>query len=307
MEPKVAILLGTCNGQFFIEDQLDSLANQTFENWVLIVSDDASSDETLEIIKQKTATWPNGKVTIRQGPLAGFSKNFLSMACDQSIVANYYAFCDQDDIWLPGKIEEAIRHIKANENITTPFLYCSRTAYVQDTLTPYAYSPLFTQKKEFRNALFQNIAGGNTMVFNNAAKKLIERVGVPNVVFHDWWLYQLISGVGGSIYYDEAPLILYRQHDDSIIGGETALGIIHQLWRLFRGDYKESTNIHLNALHKASSYLASDSQEVLNDLTKLKQSRSIIDRIRIIKRLGVHRQSRIDTWGLRIAAVLGLI
>ena len=96
--PLVAILMGTMNGARFLPEQLDSLAAQTHQNWVLIASDDGSTDDTLGILKAYQAKWPTGKLIIKEGPKQGFCVNFLSMACDPSIQADYYAFCDQDDV-----------------------------------------------------------------------------------------------------------------------------------------------------------------------------------------------------------------
>lgn len=109
--PLVAILLCTYNGARFLAEQLESLEYQTHQNWVVIASDDGSTDLTLEILQQYQAKWPSGKLTIRGGPQKGFSQNFLSLACDPEIKANYYAFCDQDDVWLPEKLEIAVGNI----------------------------------------------------------------------------------------------------------------------------------------------------------------------------------------------------
>jgi glycosyltransferase involved in cell wall biosynthesis len=113
--PLVAILMGTKNGQRFLAEQLDSLIAQTHQNWVLIASDDGSTDDTLRILKAYQAKWPEGKLIIKEGPKRGFCTNFQSMACDPSIRADYYAFCDQDDVWLPTKLDVALTNIIANQ------------------------------------------------------------------------------------------------------------------------------------------------------------------------------------------------
>ena len=179
--PLVAILLCTYNGARFLAEQLDSLEAQTHQNWVVIASDDGSSDQTLEILRQYQTKWSSGKLTIRSGSQKGFCQNFLSLACDPEIKADYYAFCDQDDVWLPGKLEAALANIIANQSDDVPYLYCGRTKYVTENLKPCGMSPLFVFPPSFRNALVQSIAGGNTMVFNLAAKNLIEKVGIVDV------------------------------------------------------------------------------------------------------------------------------
>ena len=101
--PRVAILLCTYNGAQFLAEQLDSLEAQVHQNWVVIASDDGSTDQTLEILRQYQAKWSPRKLTIRSGPQKGFCQNFLSLTADPEIRADYYAFCDQDDVWLPNK------------------------------------------------------------------------------------------------------------------------------------------------------------------------------------------------------------
>lgn len=180
-EALVAILMGTKNGGRFLAEQLDSLEAQTHNNWVLIASDDGSTDDTIKILRDCQAKWPVGRLIIKDGPKRGFCINFLSLACDPDIEADYYAFCDQDDVWLPNKLSVAIKHIRANEldapNNSIPFLYCSRTIHVAENLRRNGRSPLFVFPPSFRNALVQSLAGGNTMVFNHQAKVLLEKGG----------------------------------------------------------------------------------------------------------------------------------
>ena len=177
-DPMVAILMGTKNGQQFLAQQLDSLEVQTHQNWMLIASDDGSSDDTLRILKVYQAKWPAGKVIIKEGPKQGFCVNFLSLACDPNIKADYYAFCDQDDVWLPTKLEVALENIIQHQEENVPYVYCGRTSYVNENLKKIGCSPLFAFPRTFRNALIQSIAGGNTMVFNQSAKNALEKVGV---------------------------------------------------------------------------------------------------------------------------------
>jgi glycosyltransferase involved in cell wall biosynthesis len=195
--PLVAILLCTYNGARFLAEQLDSLEAQTHQNWVVIASDDGSTDQTLEILQQYRAKWPSGKLSIRSGPQKGFCQNFLSLACCPEIKADYYAFCDQDDVWLPEKLSIALVNIAFNQQLNIPYLYCGRTNYVTENLKSCGISPLFVFPPSFRNALVQSIAGGNTMVFNVALKRLIENAGPLDVPSHDWWVYILVTGSGG--------------------------------------------------------------------------------------------------------------
>src|SRR5580700_4059508 len=95
---RVAILMCNKDGAGYIDDQLKSIANQTHENWILIVSDDGSSDRTLAEL-QNFSNSHQKKITIRNGPGKGVCKNFLSLTNDPTIAADYFAFSDQDDVW----------------------------------------------------------------------------------------------------------------------------------------------------------------------------------------------------------------
>jgi glycosyltransferase involved in cell wall biosynthesis len=95
---RVAILLATFNGDRFLSAQLDSLESQLHQDWFVIASDDGSTDNTLKILQKYQERWPEGKLSIRTGPEQGFCHNFLSMACDSAIKADFYAFCDQDGV-----------------------------------------------------------------------------------------------------------------------------------------------------------------------------------------------------------------
>ena len=305
--PLVAILLCTYNGARFLAEQLDSLESQTHQNWVIIASDDGSTDQTLEILSQYQAKWPAGKLTIRSGPQKGFCQNFLSLACDPEIKADYYAFCDQDDVWLPAKLEVALANIIASQTVKAPYLYCGRTRYVTENLKPCGMSPLFVFPPSFRNALVQSIAGGNTMVFNQAAKLLIEKVGVVDVPSHDWWLYQLITGVEGKVFYDHEAYILYRQHKLALVGGNTSIASkLRRICLVFTGRFKGWNQKNISALMSCESIFSSQNLDVLFFFKKLREAK-LKDRFRLIEVCGLYRQTKKDTLNLYLATLINKI
>ena len=129
--PSIAILLCTYNGARFLPAQLASLADQSFTNWRLIVSDDGSSDDTLAIVSEHKARLGTAPVDIRNGPRQGFVKNFLSLACDPALFFDYYAYCDQDDVWEPGKLARAVERLSSRP-AHIPAIYCSRTMLIDE-------------------------------------------------------------------------------------------------------------------------------------------------------------------------------
>ena len=297
----VAILLCTYNGEKFLAQQLDSLEAQTYTDWVVMVSDDGSSDRTIEILEHYQSKWPVGKLTIRRGPQKGFCQNFLSLACDPTILASYYAFCDQDDVWLPQKLAVAVHTIVENQNIETPFLYGGRTQYVNEQLKPYGMSPLFIFPPGFRNALVQSIAGGNTMVFNFPAKVLIEKAGPVQVPLHDWWVYQLISGADGDVLYDPIPTLLYRQHKDALVGGNRSFfSNIQRAYSLVSGNFRNSNDQYVQALKELKPLLGRQNQKILKLFETLRNA-DLKDRFRLMEICGLYRQTRKGTFSLFLA------
>ncbi|MBU3585183.1 glycosyltransferase family 2 protein [Polynucleobacter sp. AM-26B4] len=295
--------MATKNGERFLADQLDSLADQSHQNWVLIASDDGSTDNTVTILKSYQAKWPAGKLIIKEGPKQGFCVNFLSMACDPAIRADYYAFCDQDDVWLSKKLTVAIKNIAENEKSGFSYVYCGRTAYVDERLKKIGCSPQFSFPRTFRNALIQNVAGGNTMVFNQFAKNALEKVGIVRHPSHDWWLYQLITGMGGLVFYDSIPQVLYRQHKDSLVGGNTSfLAKMKRTLKVFNGQFRCWSDQNIVALFSAKELLTHGSLETLELFEKMRHAK-LKDRFRLLEVAGLYRQTWRGTISLLLAAL----
>src|ERR1700712_481069 len=124
VERPIAVLMGTFNGAEYLDEQLQSLADQTYSNWSLHVSDDGSSDSTCEIVS-RFASSVSQRVTLRRGPQTGFAENFLALAHDEAIDRALFAFCDQDDIWYPEKLKRAVAWFATIQDDTTPSVYLS--------------------------------------------------------------------------------------------------------------------------------------------------------------------------------------
>jgi glycosyltransferase involved in cell wall biosynthesis len=149
--PRISVLMCTLNGAQFLPAQLASLEQQTHTNWRLIVSDDGSTDATLKILEHFAQRVPQD-VEMRQGPRQGPSANFVSLASDREIVGDYFAFCDQDDIWLPDKLRHALSWIRTIP-AATPAVYGGRTRLVSAAGVPYGRAPLFARAPSFAKPL----------------------------------------------------------------------------------------------------------------------------------------------------------
>jgi glycosyltransferase involved in cell wall biosynthesis len=300
---RVAILMCTKNGAAFIDEQLKSIAQQTHENWTLIVSDDGSSDATVQKLQQFAANHPQ-KVMIRQGPGKGVCANFLSLANDSTLETDYFAFSDQDDVWHQDKLSRALTWLTA-VSTEVPAMYCGRTELMTSDGQLRGFSLLLNRPATFENALVQSLAGGNTMVFNRAAKKILEEAATVDVVLHDWWVYQLISAAGGMIYYDPTPMLKYRQHANNVIGSKTDWRArVVRLRPALSGRFRDWNSKNIAALGKLPAHLMTTRSRVTLELFIKARNGPFLKRLYFLKQSGVYRQSLLDNLRLFMGALL---
>jgi glycosyltransferase involved in cell wall biosynthesis len=303
---RVAILLCTKEGAPFLGEQLKSYADQTHANWFLVVSDDGSRDATRETIEGFAAKHPQ-RVVMREGPRQGVTANFLSLAADPTIEADYFAFSDQDDVWHADKLRRALASL-AGAPGDTPALYCGRTELMTENGHTYGLSPLFRRPPSFRNALVQSLGGGNTMVFNRAAKKLVEAAGAQQVVLHDWWLYQLVSAAGGAVVYDPRPMLRYRQHPDNLIGSNRGgQARLLRIRLMLGGRFRDWNDTNMAALRRLPAHLITPANRQVLDLFVAARTAPLPKRLAYLGRSGVYRQTLLGNIGLLAAAILNRI
>lgn len=299
---RVAVLLATLDGERFLPPQLDSIAAQSHRNWTMWASDDASADRTRAILDDYRARWSTERgaerIHITAGPARGFVANFLSLACNPRIDADYFAFCDQDDVWEQDKLARALAHLAACDP-SRPALYCSRTMLIDETGAPIGFSPRFTRPPGFANALVQSLAGGNTMVFNRSARALLMRTGAAaDVITHDWWVYLLVSGCGGTVLYDLRPGTRYRQHAHNLIGSNRGWRArLERISMLFRGHFRRAIDLHFNAIAPVMSQLTDENRELLERFRRARAMR-LLPRLRELRRCGLYRQTLLGNLGL---------
>jgi glycosyltransferase involved in cell wall biosynthesis len=300
---RVAILMCTKDGAAFLNEQLGSIADQSHVTWSLFVSDDGSTDDTREILRHFAETHSQ-KVAIRNGPRKGVCANFLSLATDPTIDADYFAFSDQDDIWYKNKLERALAWL-ATIPADVPALYCGRTELVTSDGRSYGFSPLFTRPIAFRNAIIQSLGGGNTMVFNKAAKRLLETVGKLDVVLHDWWMYQLVSAVGGAIHYDPQPMLKYRQHLGNLIGSNLGWGArFVRIHMMLKGRFRGWNAMNIAALQRVPAHLIQPQNSQVLQLFAKARTAPLLKRLYYLNRSGVYRQTWLGNIGLVAATLL---
>lgn len=303
-EPVVAILMGTHEGPEFFGPQLDSIVEQTFSEWKLWISDDSSSSAMRDVLGAYEKALVD-RVQYDEGPKAGFVANFMSLICRPDIEANYYALADQDDIWDSDKLERALAWLETVPD-SVPALYCGRVRLVDRDGCEIGLSPLFSRPPAFRNALVQSIAGGNTMVFNAAARHLLVRAGAEiDVAVHDWWIYLVVSGCGGVVKYDACPSLSYRQHEGNLIGGNFSwCAMAIRTLRALGGCQQEWHDRNLRALAQLNDSLAYESRACLA-IFEESRVRWFLPRVIGVSRAGVYRQTWQGSFSLLALALLG--
>lgn len=206
-QPLVIILMSTYNGEQYIEEQLESIYSQTYQNWKLFVRDDGSKDSTVDILKKFQK---RGNLILNQGENLGFVKSFFWLL-NNAPDADYYSFADQDDKWLDFKIERAVELLEKNKN-GEPLLYFSDFDYCDADLNFIEHR---TSKKNRLNFV-EAIADGNRVigfscVVTKSFKDLLAKAKPENIFSHDHFMY-LLSFVIGSQIYDRISTTKYRRH-----------------------------------------------------------------------------------------------
>lgn len=223
LEPQVDILLATYNGERFVGEQIESIQAQTYKNWRLLVSDDCSSDGTLDVVRNFAAD-DNRISVVSEGVRYGGAKdNFFALMGSSG--APYCMFCDQDDVWLSEKVEKSLESLRALEGdygTDTPLLVFSDMKVVDEKLNvihdSFERSSRFDPNRlTFRHLLAHNVAAGCCMLFNRALLDVCRRSDGDGAEMHDWWAI-LAAAAFGRIVFVDAPLSLYRQHGDNEVG-----------------------------------------------------------------------------------------
>ena len=309
--PSVCILLCTYNGEQYLYQQIESILQQEFTNWVICASDDGSVDSTKSILQKYQNRIGNDKFHIFDGPKRGYPHNFKFAATALKQYFDYYAFSDQDDIWLPHKQNQATKALIGRQNTSdlaaTPMLYASVTNIVDSNNQFLRYSNI-RRSPSFTHSLVENISGGNTMVFNRSLWKLF--VSLPDhldLISHDWTMYQLVTGAGGIVHYDTTPSINYRQHDDNKLGTKFSFkGKSDRLVRFFKLTYKREIDININALMTQVKHFTPSNQVSLKQFQAFRQG-GIVQRLRYMFNTKFIRTSMIENLILKLGNLFRLM
>ncbi|WP_227288032.1 glycosyltransferase [Boseongicola sp. H5] len=290
----VTILLATFNGARHLGAQLASYTAQSHADWRLWVSDDGSTDETAAILR-RFERGPGGSHEVRliQGPGAGMAANFLSLLQHPDLPDGPVALSDQDDVWMPHRLARGLDLIARSPG-ARPVLYAANTIQTDAALRPRRMQNRAGFRPSFANALVQNIIAGNTIMLNAAAMCAIRATMPPrpDVPFHDWWLYLLLTGIGGEIVFDETPCLYYRQHHANLMGSHRGTRASARRLRLIaNGTYGSWVRQNAAALSRVTPHLTPDAADRLGEVLAT-SGQGGLPRFRSLRRAGVFRQGR---------------
>ncbi|HFI0234610.1 TPA: glycosyltransferase family 2 protein [Streptococcus suis] len=293
---KVNILMSTYNGERFLAEQIESILAQTFQDWTLLIRDDGSTDKTCDIIssfceQDSRIRFINKDVKQNLGVIASFHAVLTEEAAD------YYFLCDQDDVWLPDKmqvcLDEAVKHPQ-----DLPVMVYMDLKVVDENLRVLNESMIRSQSHHANTQLVQelteNTVTGGVAMFNHALAQLWQ--GDETIIMHDWYLALLASALGKLIYIDQ-PGELYRQHGNNVLGARTLGKRVfkwlrpHLLFSVYWNLIKQSQNQAKNILPFVSN--SSDKDLIENYITVLEKN--FFKRIYILFKYGLKKNKWFHT------------
>lgn len=304
MAAKVQVLLSTYNGIKFLSQQLESIKLQKDVHVKVLVRDDGSADGTYEFLLDAKKSWPQLEVLERSQNI-GVIDSFFKLISDADLDFEYFAFCDQDDVWNQGKLSSAALTLKDYSDV--PALYFSRLQYVDSNLNYKGLSPK-PKYISLNSALIENVATGCTVVFNKALiKKLQQKLPTSNsCLMHDWWLYLVALGLG-KVVYDPSVTVRYRQHGENVVGGTSSV------LRLYFRKIKRFLSQRVGAVtlsKQAQAYLdfckhdlSADNLRLIGDFVN-SRNQGFVGRLIYAAQTPLRRQSRLDTLIFKLLIVL---
>ncbi|WP_436670204.1 glycosyltransferase [Lactiplantibacillus plantarum] len=205
----ISILLSTYNGSKYIKKQIVSVLQQKGVQIRLFIRDDGSVDDTKSIITDFAEK--DSRIRIFLENNIGYTKSFMRLCQLAKNSSDYYAFCDQDDVWLPDKLLRAITRL---ENISNNYkLYFSGLTMVDGNLNKIGTKYYKIQDVNLGSAMVRNSVAGCTMVFNNNLNNLNTSSNIVNkLIGHDAWIFRLNLAVDGATVYDDQSFIYFRRY-----------------------------------------------------------------------------------------------
>ncbi len=294
---KVNILMSTYNGETYLAEQIESIQNQTYTDWQLLIRDDGSSDQTRQLIAKYAEKDERIRfINPNQNDNYGVIKSFYTLVKYEK--ADYYFFSDQDDVWLPDKVETQLKEAENYPKNELLMVYMDLKV-VNQQLETISDSMIRSQSGHANTAFVQEltentVTGGVAMINHALAEKW---QSLDNIIMHDWYLALLATAYGRLVYIDK-PGELYRQHDNNVLGARTWGKRIKKwlrphflfklYWDLIKATQKQAQALITDDLSPSDRELAEAFISVM--------SKSPIQRYRTLKKYNLRKNKAFHTF-----------
>lgn len=299
----VTVLLAVYNGEKYLKQQIDSIMGQTVRDIKIIIRDDGSTDNSLQIIDDYCNKYPQTISKLEGTPTGSAKQNFAELLknCD----SDYIMFCDQDDVWLPQKVEKTFAAMKSAEGDgKMPVLVHTDLKVVDqnlDVISPsfFNFQKLIQDDITLSGLLVQNYVTGCTIMINRALK---EKCGaIPqSCIMHDWW-FALAAVAFGRLVCVNEPTMLYRQHSGNQVGAKASYGIAFIKRKLatldkVRENYNATYTQAKTFLDCYGNLLESEQKKIIDLYCRIPQMNKF-EKIRTIQKYGFKKCTRLRVIG----------
>ena len=293
---KVNILMSTYNGQQFLAEQIRSIQDQSYTDWTLFIRDDGSSDNTKEILKD--FEHQDSRIHLIDNDKSdnlGVIKSFHKLVNHDR--ADYYFFSDQDDVWLPNKLELSLKEAQ-NYLADLPLMVYMDLKVVNQDLEIMTESMVKSQSHHANTELVQelteNTVTGGVAMINHALAEMWQET--DDILMHDWYLALLASAFGNLVFIDQ-PGELYRQHSDNVLGARTLSKRFKKWIRphiLFAVYWDLIKNSQKQASHLLQMPLSQSNRELIEAFVTI-MDKSMLERFRILRKYGLRKNKAFHT------------
>lgn len=280
----IDILMASYNSEKYIESQINSILNQTYNDYHIYINDDISTDNTLNILQNYKKQYNNIFSISQNSKRQGIKENFSTLMSKST--ADYIMFSDHDDVWFDNKIEITYNEMAALEkkySASTPLLVFADKTVTDSSLNIINYShnkieKLNTKNITFNRLLMGNVVSGCTMMINKSLKEICGHIN-ENALMHDYWI-ALTAAALGHISYIDKPVMYYRQHSNNTFGAKS-YSIQYALHKLKDGRKNMQQAVFQNIIQAESflkqyeNILNSNQKEILKEFISLKNKRNI--------------------------------
>lgn len=300
---QILVMMSSYNGEKHLQEQIDSILNQKTEHEVhLRIRDDGSKDQTCALIEEYIARYPS-QIELIKGENKGYNGSFFYLIQNASGF-DYYAISDQDDVWLPEKLQTACNAIDSvGEDI--PLLYASISFLVHDDLKPYGTTRKMIRTMSMYNTIIQNICPGHTQVMNNRLMELLRpELDTSRIYVYDSWI-QNIANLYGKIVFDNEAHTYYRQYEGNQLGSGAGRAA-----KLFTSVKRVRTDDGKKYRKQIEYFIEVNQQQlkknnVYNELERFVSSKRLFQRIMYAFSSKLYRQSKVESFAFLIAVLMG--